>query len=133
MPTTTDATGRASAAGDNNTHTTDNSDALEGIYDSLRSGEATGEEAISATLHAFTDLVRAAVPVAMTQPARFVDLTFEVAQQAINFERRFIVEIVSGVQRVLTEPWADFDGTASPKGRNGRDTDHRTRTTRRAA
>jgi hypothetical protein len=132
MPTT-DATGRANAAGDTNTHTTDSSDALEGIYDSLRSGEATGEEAISATLHAFTDLVRAAVPVAMTQPARFVDLTFEVAQQAINFERRFIVEIVSGVQRVLTEPWAAFDGAASSEGQNGRDTDHRTRTTRRAA
>ena len=132
MPTTTEATGRAGAAGDNTTHTTD-SDALEGIYDSLRSGDATGEEAISATLHAFTDLVRAAVPVAMTQPARFVDLTFEVAQQTINFERRFIVEIVSGVQRVLTEPWADFDGTASSKGHNGRDADHRARTTRRAA
>ena len=132
MPTTTEATGRASAAGDN-THTTDNGDGLEGIYDSLRSGEATGEEAISATLHAFTDLVRAAVPVAMTQPARFVDLTFEVAQQAINFERRFIVEIVSGVQRVITEPWADFDGASSSKARNGGDTDHRARTTRRAA
>jgi hypothetical protein len=133
MPTTTDATGRASAAGDSNTHTTENSDALEGIYDTLRSGEATGEEAISATLHAFTDLVRAAVPVAMTQPARFVDLTFEVAQQAINFERRFIVEIVSGIQRVLTEPWADVDGTTPSNGQHGRDADNRARTTRRAA
>jgi hypothetical protein len=130
MPTTSDATGRSSAAGENET---DNSDAFEGTYDSLRSGEATGEEAITSTLHAFTDLVRVAVPVAMTQPARFVDLSFELAQQAINFERRFIVEVVSGVQRVLTEPWADLDGAASFKGQNGRDGAHRTRTTRRAA
>ncbi len=130
MPTTSDATGRASAAGENEM---DNSDAFEGIYDSLRSGEATGEEAISATLHAFTDLVRVAVPVAMTQPARFVDLSFELAQQAINFERRFIVEVVSGVQRVLTEPWTDLDGATSFKGQNGRDGGQRTRTTRRAA
>jgi hypothetical protein len=75
MPTTSESTGRATAAGD------DNSDAREGIYESLRSGEATREEAIAATLHAFTDLVRAAAPVAMSQSPRFVDLSFELAQQ----------------------------------------------------
>ena len=82
MPTTSESTGRTATAGD-----TVNG-ALEGVYDSLRSGEATGEEAIASTVHAFTELVRAAVPVAMSQPARFVDLTFELAQHAINFQRK---------------------------------------------
>jgi hypothetical protein len=126
MPTTSESAGRATAAGDEN-----NTDALEGIYDSLRSGEATGEEAIAATLHAFTDLVRAAVPVAMSQPARFVDLTFELAQQTITFERRFIYEVLSGLQRVMTEPWVDLEGDGSFKSHNG--SSERGRTARRAA
>jgi hypothetical protein len=127
MPTTSESPGRATAAGDENT------DALEGIYDSLRSGEATGEEAIAATLRAFTDLVRAAVPVAMSQPARFVDLTFELAQQTMTFERRFIYEVLSGLQRVMTEPWVDLEGDGSFKSHNGSGSEHRGRTARRAA
>jgi hypothetical protein len=127
MPTTSESTGRAPAAGD------DNTDGLDGIYDSLRSGEATGEEAIAATLHAFTDLVRAAVPVAMSQPARFVDLTLELAQQTITFERRFIYEVLSGLQRVMTEPWVDLEGDESFKSQNGKGAEHRGRTARRAA
>ena len=62
MPTTSEATGHATAAAD------DSTDALEGVYHSLRSSEATGEEAIAATILAFTDLLREAVPVAMSQP-----------------------------------------------------------------
>lgn len=41
MPSTSETTGRATTGGD------DTTDALEGVYDSLRSGEATGEEAPS--------------------------------------------------------------------------------------
>jgi len=127
MPTTTETTGRATTAGD------DNTGALEGVYDSLRSSEATGEEAIAATIHAFTDLLRAGVPVAMSQPARFVDLTFELAQQAMNFQRRFFYEVLSGLQRVMTEAWSDLENDRSFKGQNGRGADNRARATRRAA
>ena len=113
MPTTSETTGRTAASGE------DNADALGSIYDSLRSGEATGEEAIAATLHAFTDLLRAALPVAVSQPVRFVDLSFELAQQTISLERRFFVEILSGMQRVVTEPWFDLDGHQPLESRNG--------------
>jgi hypothetical protein len=113
MPTTSETTGRATTPAE------DNTDALGAIYDSLRNGEATGEEAIAATLHAFTDLMRAALPVAVSQPVRFVDLTFELAQQTISLERRFFVEILSGLQRVVTEPWFDLDGHQSLESRNG--------------
>jgi hypothetical protein len=114
MPTTSETTGRAAASGDDN-----NTDAMGSIYDSLRSGEATGEEAIAATLHAFTDFLRAALPVAVSQPARFVDLSFELAQQTISLERRFVSEILSGLQRVVTEPWFDLDADQSFGSRNG--------------
>jgi hypothetical protein len=124
MPTTSETTGRATTPAE------DNTDALGAIYDSLRSGEATGEEAIAATLHAFTDLMRAALPVAVSQPVRFVDLTFELAQQTISLERRFFVEILSGLQRVVTEPWFDLDGHESLESRNG---GRGSRTARRAA
>ncbi|HEY6428155.1 MAG TPA: hypothetical protein VIX84_13100 [Acidimicrobiales bacterium] len=127
MPTTSESTGRATAAGD------DNTDALEGIYDSPRSGEATGEEEIAATLYAFTDLVWAALPVAMSQPARFVDLSFDLAQQTMTFQRRFIYEVLSGLQRVMTEPWVDLEGDESLKSQNGTGADHGGRTARRAA
>ena len=122
MPTTSETTGRASTAGD------DTTDALEGIYHSLRSSEATGEEAVAATIHAFTDLLRAATPVAMSQPARFVDLSFELAQQAINFQRRFLYEVLSGLQRVMTEAWSELEGD-----QRGRGAETRSRSTRRAA
>jgi hypothetical protein len=114
MPTTTETTGRATASGEDN-----NSDALGAVYDSLRSGGATGEEAIAATLRVFTDLVRAALPVAVSQPVRFVDLSFELAQQTINLERRFFVEMLTGFQRVVSEPWIDLEGHLSLEGRNG--------------
>jgi hypothetical protein len=61
--TTSETAGRATTAGD------DNIDALEGVYHSLRSGEAKGEEAIASTIHALTELVRAAMPVAVNQPS----------------------------------------------------------------
>jgi hypothetical protein len=127
MPTTSDTTTRGTTAGD------DTSDALEGVYNSLRSGEATGEEAIAATIHAFTDLLRAGVPVAMSQPARFVDLSFELAQQAINFQRRFFYEVLSGLQRVMTEAWSDLESDQSHKSERGRGAEHNARTARRAA
>jgi hypothetical protein len=126
MPTTTESAGRATASPDDN-----NSDALESIYDSLRSGEATGEEAIAATLHAFTDLMRAALPVAVSQPVRFVDLSFEFAQQTISLERRFLTEVLTGLQRVVTEPWFDLADQALGS-RNG-DGNQSSRTARRAA
>lgn len=103
MPTTTDNSGRAATAGDETT------DALGGVYESLRSGEATGEEAVAATIRAFSDLMRAAIPVAVSQPARFVDLTFELAQQAMNFERRLFFEVLAALQRVMTEAWSDLE------------------------
>ena len=126
MPTTSEATGRTTTAED------DNTDALEAIYSSLRSGEATGEEAIATTLRAFTDLVRAALSVAVSQPARFVDLSFELAQQTVSLERRFISEILTGLQRVVTDPWFDLEGDQSFESRNG-GADHSGRATRHAA
>jgi hypothetical protein len=127
MPTTSETTGRTAASDE------DNTDALGSIYDSLRSGEATGEEAIAATLHAFTDLLRAALPVAVSQPVHFVDLSFELAQQTISLERRFISEILSGLQRVVTEPWFELDGNHSLESRNGGGSNPGSRTARRAA
>ena len=123
-PTTSETSERPAASGE------DNSLALGAIYDSLRSGEATGEEAIAATLRAFTDLVRAALPVAVSQPVHFVDLSFELAQQTISLERRFISEILSGLQRVVTEPWFELEGGQSFQNRNGAGS---SRTARRAA
>ena len=125
MPTETETSGRATASGEDN-----NIDALGAIYDSLRSGGTTGEEAIAATLHAFTDLLRAALPVAVSQPVRFVDLSFELAQQTISLQRRFFVEFLSGFQRVMTEPWFDIEGNQSIESRNGGGS---SRTARRAA
>lgn len=127
MPTTSETAGRAAAAGD------DTIDALEGVYDSLRSGEATGEEAVASTIHAFTELMRAAVPVAVSQPARFVDVSFELAQQAINFQRRFLYEVLAGLQRVMTEAWADLESDRAIKGQRYRGAENRSRTSRRAA
>jgi hypothetical protein len=127
MPTTSETAGRATAAEE------DNIDAFDGIYDSLRSGEATGEEAVATTLHAFTDLLRATVPMALSQPARFVDLSFEVVQQTINFERRFVYEVVSGFQRVVTESLADVEVDQAFKGQNGRGADQRSRSAARRA
>jgi hypothetical protein len=127
MPTASDTAGRATAAEE------DTTDAFDGIYHSLRLGEETGEEAVATTLHAFTDLLRATVPMALSQPARFVDLSFEVVQQTINFERRFVYEVVSGFQRVMTESWADVEVDQAFKSQNGRGADQRSRTARRAA
>ncbi|GEM_PF-4292041 len=127
MPTTSEATGQATSAADETT------DALEGVYHSLRSSEATGEEAIAATIHAFTDLLREAVPVAMSQPARFVDLSLELAQQTINFQRRLIYEVLSGIQRVMTEAWSDIESDQPFKAERVRGAEPRGRTARRAA
>jgi|HubBroStandDraft_6_1064221.scaffolds.fasta_scaffold1314360_1 hypothetical protein len=127
MPTTSETTGRATTAGDQTTP------ALEGVYHSLRTGEATGEEAVASTIHAFTELLRAAVPVAMSQPARFVDLSFELAQQTITFQRRFFYEVLSGLQRVTTEAWSDLESEPSFKNQNGRGAEQRGRTARSAA
>ena len=127
MPTTSETAGRATSAGD------DSTDALGGVYDSLRTGEATGEEAIAATIQAFTDLVRTAIPVAMSQPARFVDLTFEFVQQAINFQRRLFFEVLTGVQRVMTEAWSELEGHEAFKDERPRSTEQRRRAARRAA
>jgi hypothetical protein len=126
MPTTSESTGRAASADDS-------TDALEGVYHSLRSGEATGEEAIAETVHAFTEMLRATVPVAISQPARFLDLSFELAQQTLNFQRRFLYEVFSGLQRVMTEAWSDLDADRSLNGRAARGSERRSRTSRRAA
>ena len=125
MPTQSETTGRATSAAD------DPTDSLDSVYDSLRSG--AGEEAIAATIQAFTDLVRATVPVAVSQPARFLDLSFEVAQQAVSFQRRVLFEVLYGLQRVLAEAWSDLQSDQSLKGQRTRGSDQRARTTRRAA
>jgi hypothetical protein len=78
-------------------------------------------------------LVREATPLAMSQPARFVDLTFEVALQAINLQRRFFHEVLSGLQRVMTETWSDLEAVQSLNGKRARGAEHRGRATRRAA
>ena len=127
MPTATETTGHATASGE------ENSDALRAINDSLRSGEAMGEEAIAATLRAFTDLVRAAVPVAVSQPVHFVDLSFELAQLTISLERRFVSEILSGLQRAMTEPWFELEDGRPLENRNGGGSNHVGRSTRRPA
>jgi hypothetical protein len=126
MPTTSETTGRATASASEE----DSTDALGAIYDSLRSVEANGEEAIAATLRAFTELVRAALPVGLSQPVRFVDLSFELAQQTLSLQRRFFVEFLSGLQRVATEPWFDLEGQQPFGSQNG---GAGSRTARRAA
>lgn len=130
MPTTSETTGRAASGGED---TNGALDSLRSAEDSLRNAEATGEEAIAETIHAFTELLRSTVPVAMSQPARFVDLTFELAQQAMNFQRRFFIEVLSGLQRVITETWAELEGDRSFKGQGSRGSERRGRTTRQAA
>lgn len=125
MPTTTENAGRTAADETN--------DALEGVYHSLRTGEATGEEAIAETVHAFAELMRTAVPVAVGQPARFLDLTFEVAQQTLNFQRRLVFEVLSSFQKMMIDAWTDqLEGDRTFNGQSTRG-DRRGRTTRRAA
>ena len=127
MPTTSETSSRTASAGD------DTSDALESVYHSLRTGEASGEEAVAETVHAFAELLKAAVPVAVTQPARFFDLTFELVQQSLNFQRRLVYEVLAGVQRVMTEAWSEqMEGERSLSGQGARGVDRRTRA-RRAA
>jgi hypothetical protein len=60
-------------------------------------------------------------------------LSFELAQQTMTFQRRFIYEVLSGLQRVITEPWVDLEGDESLKSHNGSGADHRGRAARRAA
>ena len=127
MPTTSETSSRTSTAAD------DTTDAFDGVYDSLRSGEATGEQAIAETVHAFTEMLRAVVPVAMSQPARFVDLTFELAQQTMSFQRRLFFEVLTGLQRVMTEAWSDMGVDQASKSEGNRAADTRGRATRRAA
>ena len=127
MPTTSETSSRAASAGD------DTTDALDSVYHSLRTGEATGEEAIAETVHAFAELLKAAVPVAVSQPARFLDLTFELAQQSLNFQRRLLYEVLASVQRVMTEAWSDqLEGERLLNGQGARGVERRSRT-RRAA
>jgi hypothetical protein len=126
MPTTSETTGRGPSADEN-------TDAIEGVYNSLRSGEATGEEAIADTVHAFTELMRAAVPIAVSQPARFLDLSFELAQQSLNFQRRFFYEVLSGLQRVMTEAWSELEADRTINSRGPRGAERRSRPSRRAA
>ena len=127
MPTTTENAGRATAAGD------DMTDALDSVYHSLRTGEASGEEAIAETVRAFAELLRTAVPAAVSQPARFLDLSFEVVQQTLNFQRRLMFEVLSSFQRVMTDAWSDQLEGDRPFGAQGAPSDRRSRTTRRAA
>lgn len=127
MPTTSETTGQATAARNGNT------DALDGVYDSLRNSEATGEEAVAAMISAFTDFVRAVVPAGLSQPARVVDLSFELAQQTMNFERRLIFEVLSGFQRVVAEPWSDLDEGQGFRGNSGRGEARGRSSTQRAA
>jgi hypothetical protein len=51
----------------------------------------------------------------------------------MTFQRRFIYEVLSGLQRVMTEPWVDLEGDESLKSQNGSGADHRGRAARRAA
>lgn len=127
MPTTTENPGRTTPPTD------DTNDALESVYNSLRHSEATGEEAIAETIHAFTELFRTAVPAAVSQPARFLDLTFEVAQQTLNFQRRLLFEVLASFQKMMAEAWSEqTEGDRSFNGR-GPQGERRGRTTRRAA
>ena len=126
MPTTSETTGRGPS-------TDESTDAIEGVYNSLRSGEATGEEAIADTVHAFTELMRVAVPIAVSQPARFLDLSFELAQQSLNFQRRFFYEVLSGLQRVMTDAWSELEADRTINSRGPRGAERRTRPSRRAA
>lgn len=126
MPTTSETTGRGPSADES-------TDAIEGVYNSLRSGEATGEEAIADTVNAFTELMRAAVPIAVSQPARFLDLSFELAQQTLNFQRRLFYEVLSGFQRVMTEAWSELEADRNMNSRGPRGAERRSRPSRRAA
>jgi hypothetical protein len=77
--------------------------------------------------------LKAAVPVAVSQPARFLDLTFELVQQSLNFQRRLLYEVVASAQRVMTEAWSDqMEGERLLNGQGARGVDRRART-RRAA
>lgn len=106
---------------------------FEGVDHSLRRGEATGWEAIASTIHAFAELVRATMPPAVNPPTRFVDLSFELAHQAISFERRFFYEVLSGLQRVIAEPLSDVEVSQAFNGQNGRGSESRSGSTRRVA
>jgi hypothetical protein len=126
MPTTTEATGRTTADDDP-------TNAFDDVYDSLRTGEASGEEAIAETISAITEVLRAAAPLAISQPARFIDLSFELVQQAINLQRRLVFEVLTGFQQIVTESWSDFEGDESLEQHSQNGVEHGSRTARRAA
>jgi len=60
-------------------------------------------------------------------------LGFELALQAITFERRLFNEVLHGVQRVMTDAWSELDGVQVMNGKRSRSAEHRNRVTRRAA
>jgi hypothetical protein len=58
---------------------------------------------------------------------------FKRRSQHVSFQRRFVYEVLSELQRVMTEPWVDLEGDESLKSHNGSGADHRGHAARRAA
>jgi hypothetical protein len=50
---------------------------------------------------------------------------FKRRSQHVSFQRRFVYEVLSELQRVMTEPWVDLEGDESLKSHNGSGADHR--------
>ena len=93
----------------------------------LLNGEAIGEEAITSVVEAWTQFVRAFLPGILTEPARALDLAFELAQQAMSLQRRFVRELVGSVQLTLADAASDqpfggrsLDGTGSNRSGQSR-------------
>ena len=99
----------------------------------LLHGEAIGEEAIGSVVEAWTQLVRAFLPSIVTEPARALDLAFDLAQHAMSLQRRLMRELVGSLQLTLAEAASDqhfgnraLDG--SGPGRSGQSRPPATRT-----
>lgn len=102
MPTTTtDSPTRSGSTSEERT------DRLDEAYRSLQASEAVSEEAVTSMIHSLSEFVRALLPGVVTEPARALDLTFELVQRAVDLQRRIVREVVGSVQVAMADMAAD--------------------------
>ena len=115
MPDTSSETPTRAAS-----HQAMQADAIDMARRSLSDSEASGEQAISEAVRAFSQLVAVLLPGMVTQPARTVDLTLDLIQLSLNLQRRLLHEVLATVQVAMVEAgWHDTDIDAQANGTSG--------------
>jgi len=102
MPTATSETSTRT-----NSFHDDQSDALGEAHRYLVRGELASEQAISDTVQAFTELLKAMVPSIMLQPAKALDVSLEFFEHSLSLQRRFLHELLSTLQTAMLDAGSD--------------------------